>query len=67
MANPSGPLTGWAFKQPGDSFLHWAGPLSDMDGKTQATYNDWAFAQSRDWEPLWRENIISIVRLWLSL
>lgn len=52
MANPSGPLTGWAFKQPGDSFLHWAGPLSDRDGKTRATYRDWAFAQSSDWETI---------------
>lgn len=52
MANPSGPLTGWAFKQPGDSFLHWAGPLSDRDGKTRATYSDWAFAQSWDWETI---------------
>lgn len=51
----------------GDSFLHWAGPPFDRDGKTQATYSEWAFAQSRDWEPLWRENIISIVRLWPSL
>lgn len=50
MANPSGPLTGWAFKQPGDSFLHRAGPLSDRGGKTWAAYCDWAFAQSRDWE-----------------
>ena len=50
MVNPSGPLTGWAFKQPGDSFLHWAGSLSDRDGKTRATYR--AFGHSRYWEPL---------------
>lgn len=51
----------------GDSFLHWAGPLADRDGKTQATYSDQAFAQSRDWKPLWGENIIFVVRLWPSL
>ncbi len=54
MANPSGPLTDWAFKQPGDSFLRWAGSPSDRDGKTRATYCDWAFAQSGDWESIVR-------------
>lgn len=62
MANPSGLLTGRALKRPGcggwgggDSFLHWAGQPSARDGKTRDDHQ--AFAQSRDWEPLWRKNI----------
>lgn len=72
MANPSRPLTGWAFKQPGDSFLHRAGPprLTGV-GKKKKKENPGRGCclrtepspRAEDWEIIVMEgkNIISIV------
>lgn len=53
-ANPSAPLTGWAFKQTRGAISPQGWVASDSGGKPRATHHHWAFAQSADWDTIVR-------------
>lgn len=53
-ANPSAPLTGWAFKQTRGAISPQGWVASDSGGKARAAHRHWAFAQSADWDTIVR-------------
>lgn len=53
-ANPSAPLTAWAFKQTRGAISPQGWVASDSGGKTRAAHHHWAFAQSAHWDAIVR-------------
>lgn len=53
-ANPSAPLTAWAFKQTRGAISPQGWLASDSGGKPRAAHHHWAFALSADWDAIVR-------------